>query len=108
MAHSSTVQVLKVVNESRKTKKGEEFQIRMAEVVLYTDEGEVEVVGPMRLSESLLEGLKPGYYRAGFTMERQGWGDNKGDIVSRCVSLTPVPMKGVPTPAASAPAQKAA
>lgn len=106
MAHSSTIQVLKIVNEMRKKKDNTEYPVRMAECVLLTDDGEVEVVGPLRLSEELISGLRPGYYRAGFSMVRQTYGDNKGDIVSKCVSLTPVPQKGVPAPT-TAPAKAA-
>lgn len=106
MAHSSTVQVLKVIDEEKTSKKGEKYQVRMAEVIIIDDDGQIEVTGPMRLSEALLEGLKPGVYRAGFSMVRNTYGDNKGEIGSRCVSLTPVPTRGnVPsvTPATSAP-----
>ena len=107
MAHSSTVQVLKVINEEKTAKKtGEKYTVRMAECVLLDDAGQVEVVGPMRLSEALLEGLTPGYYRAGFSMVRETFGDRKGEISSKCVSLTPVPMKGVSSPVA--PSVKAA
>lgn len=97
MAHSSTVQVFKVVNEARKTRDGKDYQVRMAECALLTDDGEVEVVGPIRLSEDLIKDLKPGFYRAGFSMVRSTYGDNKNEIVSKCVSLTPVPTKGAPS-----------
>lgn len=106
MAHSSTVQVLKVVNEMRKSKKGEDYTIRMAECVLLTDEGEIEVAGPLRLSEELVKDLKPGFYRAGFSMVRSTYGDNKGDIVSKCVSLTPVPTRGNPASSGSSTTSK--
>lgn len=98
MAHSSTIQVLKVVNEQRKTREGKDYTVRMAECVLYTDDGEVEVAGPLRLSEELVNGLKPGWYRAGFSMVRSFADATKNELVSKCVSLTPVPVKGAPVP----------
>lgn len=105
MAFSSTIQVLKVINEEKTAKKtGDKYNVRMAECVLLDDNGQIEVAGPMRLTESLLEGLVPGVYRAGFSMVRETYGDRKGEIVSKCVSLQPVPVKGQPVarPAASA------
>lgn len=105
MAFSSTVQVLKVINEEKTAKKtGEKYNVRMAECVLLDDSGAVEVAGPMRLTEALLEGLVPGTYRAGFSMVRETFGDRKGEIVSKCVSLQPVPVKGAPLTRPAAPA----
>jgi hypothetical protein len=106
MAHSSTVQVLKVVNEMREKKdKSGSYPVRLAVVSVLLDNGDVEAAGNLRLSEALAEGLVPGTYRAGFSIGQVGYGDNRGDIVSQLVSLTPVPTRN---PAAAAAAAKAA
>lgn len=102
MAFSSTVQILKVVNEVREKKdKSGTYQVRQAVCTVLLDDGSVEAAGNLRLTESLCEGLVPGVYRAGFSMAQVGYGDNRGDIVSQLVSLTPVPMRGAPVPAAT-------
>ena len=100
MAHSSTVQVLKVVNETvEKKDKSGTFQRRLAVVSVLLDDGSVECAGNLRLSEALAEGLQPGTYRAGFSMGQVGYGDHRGDIVSQLVSLVPVPTRGNPVKA---------
>lgn len=106
MAHSSTVQVLKVVNETREKKdKSGTYPVRYAVCTILLDDGTVEAAGNLRLSEALCEGLVPGVYRAGFTMAQLGYGDNRGDIVSQLVSLTPAPVRTpVTRNASSAPA----
>lgn len=104
MAHVSTVQVLKVVNEERKRKDGTPYQVRLAVCALLLDDGSVEAAGNLRLSEALSEGLAPGIYRAGFSMSQATYGDNRGDLVSQLVSLTPVPSMGRPATPAAAPA----
>jgi hypothetical protein len=102
MAHSSTVQILKITNEVRKSKKtNEDYSVREAEALLLDDAGNVEVAGTLRLTPSLVEGLVIGTYRAGFTMAKQAFGDRRGDIVSQLVSLTPVSMRGAPPKAAA-------
>jgi hypothetical protein len=95
MAHTSTVQVLKVLVEKREKKavKGEFYDVREAEVILLDDEGGIECAGRLPLSLTLSEGLKPGTYRAGFSMVRSSFGDRRGDIISQLVSLTPVPVR---------------
>lgn len=94
MSFSSTVHVLKVINDEKTAKKtGEKYNVRLAECVLLDDNGAIEVAGPMRLTEALLEGLVPGVYRAGFSMVRETYGDRKGELVSKCVSFTPVPTR---------------
>jgi len=108
MAFSSTVQILKIVNEMRKKRDGTEYPVRQAVVNVLLDNGDVECAGNLRLSEPLLEGLTTGTYRAGFSMAQVTYGDNRGDIVSQLVSLTPVPMMGKPAPAPSAPVAPAA
>lgn len=101
MAHSSTVQVLRVVNETREKKdKSGSYPVRLAVCTILLDDGSVEAAGNLRLTEALLEGLTPGVYRAGFSMVQNQFGDNRGDLTSQLVSLTPVPMRGQPVPAA--------
>jgi hypothetical protein len=101
MAHSSTVQILKITNETRVSQKTKEpYDVREAEVLLLDDAGAVEVAGTMRLTKTLVEGLTLGTYRAGFTMAKQNYGDRRGDIVSQLVSLIPVPVRGAAKPPA--------
>lgn len=103
MAFSSTVQILRVVNETREKKdKSGTYQVRYAVCACLTDDGEVEVAGNLRLSEALAQDLKPGMYRAGFSMIQVTYGDNRGDIASQVVSLVPVPVKGAAPVASSA------
>lgn len=106
MTHSSTIQVLKVTNETLKSKEGKEYFKRQAEVMLLDDAGNIEVVGALRLTEALAKDLTPGVYRAGFSMVRVEYGDRKGDITSQLVSLMPVNLRAS-TPATS-PAPKVA
>lgn len=106
MAFSSTVQVLKIVNEEKKRKDGTPYQVRQAVVNVLLDNGDVECAGNLRLTEALLEGLQTGTYRAGFSIVQQTYGDNRGDIVTQLVSLTPVPMRGAPVPPAAPSAAK--
>ena len=108
MAFSSTVQIMRVVNETREKKdKSGTYQVRFAVCACLTDDGEVEVAGNLRLSEALVADLKPGLYRAGFSMTQVTYGDNRGDITSQVVSLVPVPVKGAAN-APAAPAKAAA
>lgn len=103
MAFSSTVQILRVVNETREKKdKSATYQVRYAVCACLNDDGTVEVAGNLRLSEALCEGLTPGVYRAGFSMTQVTYGDNRGDITSQVVSLVPVPVKGAPVAAPAA------
>lgn len=101
MGHSSTVQILKITNETRMSKANTPYDVREAEVLLLNDEGAIDCAGSLRLSKALLEGLVLGTYRAGFSMVRQAFGDRRGDIVSQLVSLQLVPVKGVITPPVS-------
>lgn len=104
MAFSSTVQILKIVNETKNRKDGTPYQVRQAVVNVLLDNGDVECAGNLRLTEALLENLTTGTYRAGFSIVQQTYGDNRGDIVTQLVSLTPVPQMGRPVPAPVAPA----
>jgi len=108
MAHSSTIQILKVVNETREKKdKTSSYQVRYAVCNILLDDGTPECAGNLPLPEALVTGLVPGLYRAGFSMGQVTWGDKRGDIVSQLVSLTPVQVRGVPPPV-SRPAAAAA
>lgn len=91
MSFSSTVQILTVTIEPKKNAKGESYERRSAEALLLDDNGGILVAGGLPLSKELAEGLKPGLYRAGFSMVRQEFGDRRGDLTSRLVSLTPAP-----------------
>ena len=105
MAFSSTVQILKVTNETRVSEKTKlPYDVREAEVLCLQDDGSVEVAGTMRLSKLLVEGLVPGTYRAGFTRAKIGFGDRRGDITSQVVSLVTVPTRGNPAAKAAVPA----
>lgn len=103
MAHTSTINVLKVSKEERTSKGGDKFDVMSAEVLILTDDGQIEASGAMRLTKDLYEGLTPGMYRAGFSMARQAYGDRRGDIVSQLVSLQPVPTRNAPAAAKPAP-----
>ena len=89
--HTSTVQILQVTVEDKKNKSGETYQRRSAEALLLNDDGTLVAAGALPLSKELAEGLKPGLFRAGFSMVRQEFGDRRGDLVSRLVSLVPAP-----------------
>lgn len=104
MSHSSTVQILKITNETRMSKANTPYDVREAEVLLLNDEGTVECAGALRLSKALVEGLVLGTYRAGFSMVRQAFGDRRGDIVSQLVSLQLVPTRSSPAASAGKPA----
>jgi hypothetical protein len=105
MAHTSTVQVLKIVNETREKKdKSGTYPVRYAVVNCLLDNGDVECAGNLPLSESLISGLIPGIYRAGFSMGQIGYGDKRGDITQQLVSLVPVPTRGAPASASAKPA----
>lgn len=104
MAHTSTINVLKVSKEERtSSKSGDKFDVMSAEVLILTDDGQIEAAGAMRLTKELYEGLTPGMYRAGFSMARQAYGDRRGDIVTQLVSLQPVPTRNASAPAKPAP-----
>jgi hypothetical protein len=97
MSFSSIIQVLKVDIEDKKNKSGETYQTRKAECLLLNESGSIEVAGGMPLSKELAENLKPGIYTAGFSMVRQEYGDRRGDIVARLVSMVPAPGRVVPS-----------
>lgn len=103
MNFSSTIQILKV-NEvergvSRKT--GQPWERHTAECCLLADDGSVESVGRLNLPESIrTAGVTTGVYRAGFTLHVPTYGDSKGDITARLVSLQAAPVRTAPPKAA--------
>jgi hypothetical protein len=102
MSFSSTIQVLLVSIEEKKNREGGTYTKRTAECILLEDDGSINACGSMRLSEDLAKDLKPGTYRAGFSMVRSTFGDTKGELVSRLVSLTPAPVRAAPAAGKSA------
>ncbi len=97
---SSTIQILTVENEDRKSKRtGNDYKHFVCRAILLDDSGQVITVGalPVR-NDALREQCKPGVFRAGFALQVPDYGDAKGDIQAVLVSLTPV-IKTVPKPA---------
>jgi hypothetical protein len=106
MSFSSTIQVLKVENEERTSKRtNNTYQHFAARVILLTDEGEVDTVGVInsrRITPELRDSMKLGTYRATFALKVPDFGEDKGDVVCMLTGLTPVPVKGQNPPAAAA------
>lgn len=89
----STVHVLTVEIEEKKSKKGEPYTVRKAACVLLDDDGKPVTVGAIRsrlLPTEFWEKLVPGMYRAVFALRVPEWGDDKGDIVPVVTQLTPI------------------
>lgn len=105
MSHSSTIQILKVneVEKGVSKKTNQPWERHTAETVLLNDDGSIECVGKLDIPPPLRGQLNVGIYRAGFSMQVPTYGLDQGKIVSRLVSLTPVPMRG----GAVAPSAKA-
>lgn len=105
MSFSSTIQILKI-NEvekgvSRKTQ--QPWERHTAECMLLADDGSIECVGRLMLPQAIRDaGVSVGVYRAGFSLHVPTYGDQKGDITARLVSLQPAPVRQAPS-AASAP-----
>jgi len=107
MSFYSTVNVLQVneIEKGTSAKTGKPWERHTAEAVLVNEEtGEVSV-GKLDIPPTLRGTVSKGVYRAGFSLHVPTFGDQQGKIVSRLVSLLPVPVKGAP--AAVAAAQKA-
>lgn len=106
MSFSSTIQVLKVENEERTSKRtGNAYNHFAARVILLTDEGEVDTVGVInsrRITPELRDAMKLGTYRATFALKVPDFGEDKGDVVCMLTGLVPVPVKGSNPPAAAA------
>ncbi len=101
---SSTIQILSVEREDRKSKRtGTDYKHFAARCILLGDDGEVVTVGALRTRDEALQNLcQPGTFRATFALQVPDYGDNKGDIVAVLTKLTPVPSK--PLTAATKPA----
>lgn len=106
MSFSSTIQVLKVENEERTSKRtGNAYNHFAARVILLTDDGEVDTVGVInsrRITPELRDAMKLGTYRATFALKVPDFGEDKGDVVCMLTGLVPVPVKGQTPPAAAA------
>lgn len=104
MSFSSTIQILKVDDPQEKTspKDGSKYTVRTAQTALLDDNGELQKVGRLRIPESMKEKVKPGTFRASFSLEVAQWGPNKGDVISALVDLMPVPVKAAPGRTAAA------
>lgn len=106
---SSTVQVLLV--ETTQSKKlnpdtGKPYEQVAARCILLADNGkDVITVGRLRVPPVLREVVRPGTFRADFTLQVPDYGDNKGDIVAMLTGLVPVASapaaQAVKTPAAA-------
>lgn len=98
MSFSSIVQVLKV-NEIEKgisKKTGQPWERHTAECCLLDDAGLVECVGRLSIPTALRGEVKVGTFRAGFSLHVPTFGDQKGDIGARLISLVPTVAKAPP------------
>lgn len=93
---SSTLQVLKLneIERGISSKSGKPWERHTAECILLGDDGSIECVGKLNIPEPLRGIVQTGTFRAGFTLHVPTFGDQQGQITSRLVSLTPVPVKG--------------
>lgn len=100
---SSTINVLKVENEARTSKRtGNSYNHFAARVILLTDDGEVETVGVInsrRITPELRDSMRVGTFRATFALKVPDFGDDKGDVICMLTGLVPVsPAKTAPAP----------
>jgi len=104
MSYSSTIQILKVnaVETGVSQKNGAKWERHTAETMLLTDDGTIDVVGKLDIPPSLRGQVIPGIFRAGFALVVPTYGTEQGKIVSRLVSLMPIPVRQAPAPAAVA------
>lgn len=90
---SSTIQVLKIEDEERASKKtGDKYQFFVARSILLADDGSVINVGTLRVPEALRSVCQVGTFRASFALQVPEWGQQKGEIVAVLTGLTPVPV----------------
>lgn len=107
MTYSSTIQVLKVEKEMRKSKRtGNEFEHFAARCIVLDDAGEVVTVGTIKskaCSPEVREKVRVGMFRAVFALQVSDYGDQQGEIVSMLTDLMPLPVRGAaaPKPAAA-------
>lgn len=91
----SLIQVLKVDPvEKVKTRDGSEFDRHTAQVALLNDDGTLDKVGQLRISDALKEKIAVGTFTASFGLEVAQWGKNKGEVIAVLSGLVPVPPKG--------------
>ena len=97
MSFSSTIQVLKIneVEKGISKKTGQPWERHTAECCLLDASGAVECVGKLSIPPPLRGELKIGVFSAGFTLAVPTYGDAKGDITARLVSLVAVPVRSV-------------
>lgn len=106
MAHTSTIQILKVgIEYSKKInpETGKPYETLVARTALINDDGELETVGRLRVPRDLADQVKVGTYRASFALRVPDYGPDKGDVVSMLTGLVPVPAaRAAQSPAAPA------
>jgi len=98
MSFSSFIQILKVDEVKRGTsaKTGKPFEIHTVQVALLTDDGAIDKVGMLRLSEGLRDKAKVGTFSATFGLDVPSYGLTKGEVTAMLTGLVPVPTKGAP------------
>ena len=103
MSFSSTIQVLKIneVEKGVSAKTGKPWERHTAECCLLDASGAVECVGKLSIPPPLRGEMKVGIFSAGFTLAVPTYGDAKGDITARLVSLVAVPVRVAPVKASS-------
>lgn len=97
MSFSSTIQVLKVEKETRKSKStGKDYEHFAARCITLTDDGEVDNVGVITsrgCTPEVREKVRPGTFRAVFALRVSDFGEQQGQIVAMLTDLMPVPVK---------------
>lgn len=100
----STIEILAVENEQRNSKRtGNDYTHFAARCVVRDDNGTPVTVGTIRsdaIAQELRDQVKPGLYRAGFSLVVPDFGKDQGNIVSRLVSLMPFPPQRSAAPVA--------
>lgn len=97
--HFSQIQILKVDTPEEKTgKDGGKYTIRAAQTALLDDNGELQKVGRLRIPEDMVDKVKVGTFRAGFTLGVATYGLNKGDVIAILADLVPVSFTPVRKP----------
>lgn len=95
--HLVTIEILAVEREERTSKRtGNQYEHFAARSVLRNEDGVPITVGTIRsesIAPELRESVKPGVYRAGFSLVVPDFGKDQGNVVSRLVQLVPFPPK---------------
>ena len=94
---SSLIQVLVTGEDQQKKWEGRDYTVQECECLLLNDDGSVQCVGVLRLSDKFKGDAapKPGTYSAGFTLVANSKDRKIGAVVT---TLTPVaPRKMTPT-----------